>query len=51
MSEPDWNTMDPDQNLQSLYELFRALFIEAAELEARVNMLLSATEITTLDVK
>jgi hypothetical protein len=51
MSDPDWNTMNPEQKLETLYQLFHALFIEAGELETRVSRFTSGTDVPTIEVE
>ena len=51
MSEPDWNTMNPEQKLETLYQLFHALFIEAGELETRVSRFTSAMDVPPIEAE
>ena len=37
MAEPDWNTMNPDQKLEALYQLVHALIVEVGDLGVKLS--------------
>jgi hypothetical protein len=51
MSEPDWNTMSPDQKLESLRDLLHTLVTEVSDLGTRVSGIKSGLDEISADLK
>jgi hypothetical protein len=51
MAEPDRNTMNADQKLEELYQLFHALVIEVGDLGVKLSRIQSGLDEMAADFK